>query len=137
MKLGPLHIDDTCTEPSSDAYSLPSERWLAGANSPPVGASFWRSGIPFAAVSRDSAAVSRDNAAVESTVKVLPLLSYQMEDPSKVVLTKEQAELLLPLLPTLQQQSNSLINGSKFTVTDMFERRKGRATQAQNYLLVI
>lgn len=59
-------------------------------------------------------------------------------DPSKVVLTKEQAELLLPLLPALQQTPTTEDNGCKFTTSQMFskERPGGKSTAAQNYLLV-
>lgn len=57
-----------------------------------------------------------------------------MANPSQIVLTQEQAELLLPLLPTLH---NANENGSNFTVAEMFSKKRvGHASQAQNYLLV-
>lgn len=62
-------------------------------------------------------------------------------DASQVVLSKEQAELLLPLLPALQKRSsvsNSANDEYKYTVEEMFakERPGGRSTLAQKYLLV-
>ena len=64
-----------------------------------------------------------------------------------VVLTKEQAELLQTLLPALQQgqepstgsSSRKELNatsGSKYTTQEMFSKRAGRSTPAQNFLLV-
>jgi hypothetical protein len=62
-----------------------------------------------------------------------------MEDCS-VKLSKEQAEMLLPLIPALQKSTSAIEDGSgcRFTIDEMFakERPRGRSTPAQNYLLV-
>ena len=56
-------------------------------------------------------------------------------------LSKEQAEMLLPLIPVLQKSTSAAIDdgsGCRFTIEEMFakERPRGRSTPAQNYLLV-
>ena len=60
-------------------------------------------------------------------------------------LTKEQAEILLPLLPTLlsqpqqpQSAENEVEVAARYSVEEMFVKKKknSRCTPAQNYLLV-
>lgn len=64
-----------------------------------------------------------------------------------IVLTTEQAELLQTLLPALQQAQEpsassssrkelDATSGFKYTTQEMFTKRAGRSTPAQNFLLV-
>ena len=58
-----------------------------------------------------------------------------------VTLTKEQAEILLPLLPTLasrpQPAQSEVEVVPRYSVDEMFVKKKNsRCTPAQNYLLV-
>lgn len=59
----------------------------------------------------------------------------------EVTLTKEQAEILLPLLPKIQKQLNDSGDSSsteRFSIEEMFEKKKknSKASAAQIYLLV-
>ena len=62
-----------------------------------------------------------------------------MSSTSGVVLTQEQAEILLPLLPSLKKRGTGTtdVDEDKYSTSDMFAKSKtGRATAAHNYLLV-
>ena len=59
------------------------------------------------------------------------------------MLSKEQAAILLPLLPTAlahssKETNSSAIDGAEYSTEEMFKKKKrnGKSTPAQNYLLV-